>query len=105
MCLRLALLFHVSATSAVIKIGDTVSDIEEARNAGMWAVGVAATGNEIGLDAAALAALTDADRQHRLAIARDRLASARAHYVIDSAADVESVIDAIGHRLAAGERP
>lgn len=62
MCLRLALSFHVSATSAAVKVGDTVSDIEEARNAGMWAVGVAATGNEVGLSAADLAILSDEDR-------------------------------------------
>jgi phosphonoacetaldehyde hydrolase len=105
MCLQIALSFHVTATASVVKIGDTVSDIEEARNAGMWAVGVAATGNEIGLSAAALAALPDDDRQRRLAIARDRLKAAGAHYVIDSAAASESVVDAIERRLAAGDRP
>jgi phosphonoacetaldehyde hydrolase len=105
MCLQLALSLHVSATAAVVKIGDTVSDIDEAHNAGMWAVGVAATGNEIGLSAAAFAALPTEDRQHRMAIARERLKAAGAHYVIDSAAAAETVLDAIDRRLAAGERP
>jgi phosphonoacetaldehyde hydrolase len=105
MCLKLALLFHASATATVVKVGDTVSDIEEGRNAGMWAVGVAATGNEVGLSAAALAALSDEDRQRRLAVAREHLMAAGAHYVIDGAAAVESVVDAIDRRLAAGERP
>jgi phosphonoacetaldehyde hydrolase len=105
MCLQLAVSFHVSATAAVLKVGDTISDIDEARNAGMWAVGVSATGNEIGLSAAALAALPEEDRQHRLATARQRLQAAGAHYVIDSAAAVEPVVDAIERRLAAGDRP
>ena len=105
MCLQIALSFRISATAAVVKIGDTVSDIEEARNAGMWAVGVAATGNEIGLSAAALAALPEADRQHRLTIARERLKAAGAHYVIDSAADAETVVDEIERHLAAEDRP
>jgi phosphonoacetaldehyde hydrolase len=105
MCLQLALTFHVTATAAVVKIGDTISDIEEARNAGMWAVGVAATGNEIGLTAAALAGLPDDDRHRRLTLAREHLKAAGAHYVVDSAADAESVVDEIERRLAAGERP
>jgi phosphonoacetaldehyde hydrolase len=105
MCLRIALSFRVSATAAVIKVGDTVSDIDEARNAGMWAVGVVATGNEVGLSAAALAALTDHDRQHRLTIARERLRAAGAHYVIDSAADIERIVDTLDQRLATGDRP
>ena len=105
MCLQIAVILRVSATATVVKIGDTVSDIDEARNAGMWAVGVAATGNEIGLSAAALAALADEDRQERLAIARERLTAAGAHYVIDTAAAVEPVVDAIERRLAAGDRP
>src|SRR5262245_2893 len=105
MCLQIALSFHVSATATVVKIGDTVSDIDEARNAGMWAVGIAATGNEIGLSAAALAALAAEDRARRIATARQRLQAAGAHYVIDSAAAAEPVVDAIDRRLADGERP
>lgn len=99
MCLEIALTFRVSATAAVVKVGDTVSDVEEALNAGMWAVGVAATGNEIGLSAAALAALPDEDRQHRLAVARERLKAAGAHYVIDRASDIDAVVDTIDERL------
>jgi phosphonoacetaldehyde hydrolase len=105
MCLQIALSFRLSATAAAIKIGDTVNDIEEGRNAGMWAVGVAATGNEVGLSAVDLASLTHDDRQQRLAIARERLRAAGAHYVIDSAAALETVVDAIDERLAAGDRP
>jgi phosphonoacetaldehyde hydrolase len=105
MCLQLALSFRVSATAAVVKVGDTASDVHEARNAGMWAVGIAATGNEVGLTAAEFAALTDDERQRRLTTARERLTAAGAHYVIDSAAGVDSVVDAIDRRLAAGDRP
>lgn len=47
---------------ACVKIGDTVADIAEGRNAGMWSVGLTRTGNELGLseaEAAALPALLD----------------------------------------------
>ena len=105
MCLQLAIHFRLSATCAAVKIGDTVSDIDEALNAGMWAVGVAATGNEIGLSASDLAALPQQDRFRRMEAARDRLKRAGAHYVVDSAPCLESVLDEIDGRLAAGERP
>jgi len=105
MCLRIALDFRLSSTAAAIKVGDTVSDIQEGLNAGMWTAGVAATGNEVGLSASELAALTPEEYRRRLDCARDHLKAAGAHYVIDSVAQMESVIDDIDRRLAAGERP
>ena len=105
MCLRIALEFRLASTAAAVKVGDTPSDIEEGLNAGMWAVGVAATGNEVGLSESELAALSDADRMRRLEYACNRLKGAGAHYVIDSVAELDSVLDQIDARLAAGERP
>jgi phosphonoacetaldehyde hydrolase len=105
MCLQLALQFRLSATRAAVKIGDTVSDIEEARNAGMWAIGVSATGNEVGLSAAQLAALPPDERGRRIEAARVRLMGAGAHYVVTSAAECEAILDEIDSRLVAGERP
>jgi phosphonoacetaldehyde hydrolase len=105
MCLQLAIHFRLSATWTAVKIGDTVSDIDEALNAGMWAVGVAATGNEIGLSESDLAALPHQERCSRIESARRRLMAAGAHYVIDRAADAEAVLNEIDSRLAAGDRP
>jgi phosphonoacetaldehyde hydrolase len=105
MCLQLAIHFRLSATWAAVKIGDTVSDIDEALNAGMWAVGVAATGNEIGLSESDLAALPHQERGSRIEAARRRLMAAGAHYVIDRAADAEAVLNEIDSRLVSGDRP
>jgi phosphonoacetaldehyde hydrolase len=105
MCLQLAIHFRLSATWTAVKIGDTVSDIDEALNAGMWAVGVAATGNEIGLSESDLAALPHQERGSRIESARRRLMASGAHYVIDRAADAEAVLGQIDSRLAAGDRP
>jgi phosphonoacetaldehyde hydrolase len=105
MCLQLAIHFRLSATSAAVKIGDTVSDIHEALNAGMWAVGVTATGNEIGLSKSDLEALPDEERRWRIDAAGARLIAAGAHYVVDSAACIQPVLDEIETRLAAGHRP
>jgi phosphonoacetaldehyde hydrolase len=105
MCLRIALEFRISSMTAAIKVGDTVSDIEEGRNAGMWTVGVTSTGNEVGLSAADLAALPDAERQRRIAAAADALHAAGAHYVVENVAALEPIMADIEARIAAGERP
>jgi phosphonoacetaldehyde hydrolase len=105
MCLRIALDFRLSSTAVAIKVGDTVSDIQEGLNAGMWTVGVTATGNEVGLSASELAALPRDEYRRRLDRARDNLKAAGAHYVIDSVAQLEPVIEHIDRRLAAGKRP
>jgi phosphonoacetaldehyde hydrolase len=105
MCLKIALLFRLSRMAAGVKVGDTVSDILEGLNAGMWTVGVSATGNEIGLRAAELKALPAHERTQRLAHARDTLHNAGAHYVIDSVRDLPPVLKEIELRLTHGERP
>jgi phosphonoacetaldehyde hydrolase len=105
MCLRIAFDFRLSSTAAAVKVGDTPSDICEGRNAGMWTVGVTATGNEVGLSATELNALEPEEQMQRLDRARDNLLAAGAHYVIESAAGLEPVLEQIDRRLAAGERP
>jgi phosphonoacetaldehyde hydrolase len=105
MCLRIALGFQLTSTAAAVKVGDTTSDIQEGLNAGMWTVGVAATGNEVGLNASDLAALRPDDRKQRLARAHRSLQAAGPHYVIDSVADLEPVVIELEERLASGARP
>jgi phosphonoacetaldehyde hydrolase len=105
MCLRLALSFRLSSTVAAVKIGDTVSDIQEGLNAGMWTVGVTATGNEVGLTEFQLAALSTRERDCRLDQASSKLKAAGAHYVIESVAHLEPLLEQIDQRLRAGQRP
>jgi phosphonoacetaldehyde hydrolase len=105
MALACAIHLAAPAVEACVKVGDTVVDVEEGLNAGMWSVAVAVTGNEVGLPKAELDALAPAERARRAAAARDKLARAGAHYVIDGIADLMPVIADIERRLASGERP
>lgn len=75
-CFRIAEHFGVYPMAQVLKVGDTPADIAEGRNAGMATLGITATGNEVGLSAAALAALAPAEREARVAVAQARLAGA-----------------------------
>lgn len=90
---------------AVVKVGDTISDIEEGLNAGTWSVGVTQTGNMIGLTDAEWQSLPQADRAARLDEARHQMIDRGAHYVIDTLAEIHGVVDQIETRLQAGERP
>jgi phosphonoacetaldehyde hydrolase len=94
-----AVRLQVYPMAAIVKIGDTPADIEEGLNAGVWSVGVAATGNMIGLSRQEFEALSTAQREERLVAARAGLRSAGAHYVIDTLGDVDSVLDEIDARL------
>jgi len=105
MCLRNAEQLGIYPMEACVKIGDTLPDIAEGLNAGMWTVGLAKTGNELGWNAAEVEAADPTELGAKLERARRRMAQTGAHYVVDSVADCAPVIDDINARLARGERP
>lgn len=90
---------------AVVKVDDTKPGIAEGLNAGTWTIGLAKTGNEVGLNLAEVNALPPETLARMVETARAGLAMMGAHYVIDSIAGVPAVIDDINERLARGERP
>jgi len=87
---------------AVVKVGDTVPDILEGLNAGMWTIGLTDTGNEMGLSLDEYRALDESSRAARRAKAATRLAQAGAHYIVEGIQAVPAVVDAINQRLARG---
>jgi phosphonoacetaldehyde hydrolase len=99
MMFECAIRMQVYPMSAIAKVGDTPVDILEGLNAGTWSVGVAGTGNMLGLTRAELLALSEADRATKLADARAELEQAGAHFVVDSVADLPPVLDAIDSLL------
>lgn len=91
--------------SACVKVDDATVGIGEGKSAGAWTVGLAASGNGVGLDHAALLALPSDERDRRVGAAAAALWAAGADYVIDSVADLWPVLEVIADRIAAGERP
>ncbi len=91
--------------AAVLKVGDTVIDIEDGRNAGCWSVGVVDSSNEMGLSAAEVKALPAAELDARRAHIRARYCAAGAHAVIESITDLPQLVLALNHRISTGERP
>jgi phosphonoacetaldehyde hydrolase len=105
MCLQNVINLQVSPIDACVKVDDTIPGIEEGLNAGMWTVGLAMSGNEIGLPRKELQALPAAEREHRRQRAYTRMWQCGAHYVVDSIADLVPCLDDIEARIARGERP
>jgi len=100
-----AVRLRVYPLACIAKIGDTPADVHEGLNAGVWTVGVAATGNGMGLSIDEFRSLSSSDRISRLEDARRALQHAGAHYVVDTLADLDPVLDDIDERLRSGEKP
>ncbi len=90
---------------AVVKVDDTKPGISEGLNAGTWTIGLAKTGNEVGLNLEEVTALPKDELDPLVEKARTELAKMGAHYVVDSISEVPAVIDDINVRLTRGERP
>jgi phosphonoacetaldehyde hydrolase len=91
--------------SSCVKVDDAAVGITEGRSGGAWTVGLAASGNGVGLSLDDYHALSESDRAARVAAAAAPLRAAGADYVIDTVADLPEVIAKIAARLAAGELP
>lgn len=105
MAIQNAMRLGIYPMEALVKIGDTVVDIEEGLNAGMWTIGLAKTGNEPGLTLEEMNALAPAEQARLITPVREKLFRAGAHYVVDGLADILPVLDDINRRLGQGERP
>lgn len=105
MCYQNAIALQSYPLSSCVKIGDTPSDIDEGRNAGMWTIGITRTGNEIGLSRQELESLPASEQQALEEGAGTRLRSAQAHFLARSVAECTPVLIEIERRITAGERP
>lgn len=86
---------------SVVKFGDTIADIKEGVNAGVWSVGVVIGSNEMGLteeETRALPADELARRKHEV---RMRMYAAGAHYVVDTIEELPDLIKSIEARMNA----
>ncbi len=105
MVLRNMLELDISPVQSVVKIDDTLTGIEEGLNAGAWGIGLAISGNEVGVQLDEWQAMPEDIKQAH----RDRIYPTMyqrgAHYVIDSIADLIPCLDDIEARLKRGEKP
>ncbi|MBU4480564.1 phosphonoacetaldehyde hydrolase [Patescibacteria group bacterium] len=105
MCLQNAMNLGVYPMEALVKVDDTLPGIEEGLNAGMWTIGVAKTGNELGLSEQEANMLAPDEMAARLEKAYARMYAAGANFVVDGLGDVPPIIAQINQLLAQGARP
>ena len=99
MLMKNAQLLDVYPPSACVKIGDTVIDIEEGKNAGMWTIGLTKTGNLVGLDREQWERLPAAEQKAQLDRATRILLEAGADYVAEDLASCNQCLSEIELRL------
>jgi phosphonoacetaldehyde hydrolase len=105
MCYQNAIKLDVYPMQAMVKVGDTLVDIAEGLNAGMWTVGISLTGNLMGLRPDEINRLPADTLEKEHARIAGQLFQAGAHYVIKGIWDLPTVLEDIRLRLAQGERP
>jgi phosphonoacetaldehyde hydrolase len=93
-CFRLAERFGVYPMSRCVKVGDTAADMAEGRNAGMFAIAISDTGNELGLSVDEFAALAPGKLATLRAAAAARLRDAGAQAVLGSVSELPAWIEA-----------
>ena len=96
---------NICPPEAVVSVGDTEVDMRAGLNGGVWSVGVAASGNEMGLTREAFEGLESSKRETLLTTAREKLYSAGAHLVIDTMEELPAAVEKINVLLASGDKP
>jgi phosphonoacetaldehyde hydrolase len=79
--------------SRVVKVDDAEAGVAEGKAAGAFTVGVAASGNAMGLSLAAFEGMVPSERASRLDSARKSLLNAGADLVIDSVAELVPALE------------
>jgi len=91
--------------SVCVAVDDAPVGIEAGRHAGCWTVGVAASGNGMGLTHADYSALSDAEQQSRLASVAATFAEVGADVVIPTVATLSQALSSIERIMAGGGKP
>jgi len=105
MCLKNAIDLEVYPVEAIVKVGDTIPDIQEGLNAGMWTMGITKTGNFMGMSEEEIAQSDHGVIDSRLESIGRRFTEAGAHFVVEGIWDCPGIVDRINEMLSRGERP
>ena len=90
---------NVPSVTSVVKYGDTIADIKEGVNAGVWTVGVILGSIEMVLTLEETENLPSVELNNRMAAVRIRMFMAGAHYVVNSIAELPEIIEIINHKI------
>ncbi len=90
---------------ACIKVDDATVGITEGCEAGVWTIGVAASGNGVGLDLAEFSVLSPKVRKARIEASAMALKAAGADFIVNSVADIPALLPELEALITAGVYP
>ena len=90
---------NIQDTDCVVKVGDTMEDIREGINAKVWTIGTVIGSSELGLSETEINDMSETVLQEKIAAVRRKMREAGAHYVIDTIAELPSIIEQINNQL------
>lgn len=105
MIYRLMEKLGVCPASSVVKVGDTIADVQAGLHAGCWAVGVCDSSSLMGLSLPEYRELTEDRRADLLVRTTEAFRQAGCHAVVESIQQLPGAIDELSERLRNGERP
>ncbi|WP_299089360.1 phosphonoacetaldehyde hydrolase [uncultured Metabacillus sp.] len=95
MCYYCAMELGIFPMNRLVKVGDTTTDMQEGRNAGMWTVGVVLGSSTLGLTEEEVHSMDPQFLSEKMESARTKLFEAGAHFVIDSIIELPELIEKI----------
>jgi phosphonoacetaldehyde hydrolase len=93
---------NVYPLNQMVKIGDTVADIQEGINAGMWTIGLTKSGNELGLSLADTGKADPVWLKGKITLAGRKLLDAGADFVAEGVWDCLPVLEEINLQIESG---
>lgn len=96
---------NIYPQKALIKVGDTVVDMKEGVNAGVWTIGLVLGSSELGLTIDEVNQMKKSDLDHKINEVKTKLYNAGANYVIDDMSKLIDVINDINSKLENGINP
>lgn len=96
---------QLSASWKVVKVGDTLSDIREGVNAGVWTVGVIIGSSEMGLSLGQFHALSNEEKAEAVSKTEKSFMQNGADFTIQSIDELPQLIQKINSLIEEGKRP
>lgn len=90
---------EINDPKKLIKVGDTVADILEGVNSGVWTIGVVLGSSDLGLTQEQVEKMPKEELLKKMSQVRQTMYQAGAHYVIDTMTELPAYIEIINQRM------
>jgi phosphonoacetaldehyde hydrolase len=90
---------NVFPLSQMVKIGDTIADIQEGINAGMWTIGLTKSGNELGLSVTEAESADPVWMAQKIALAGRKMTTNGVDFVAEGVWDCWPILEEIDEQI------